>query len=77
MAYTDNGIINLKLYLLAFGDVTLIGMGFMESLSPILRVLGLFMGIIVGILTSMKMWQDYKKLKNENSRIENQNYNYE
>lgn len=41
-----------------FGGVTL---GFIEELNMILRTIGLFVSIVVGLLTAVKLIRDFKR----------------
>ncbi len=64
---------NLRLYTLSFADVVLIVASLFTDIDPILRSFGLLVGVIVGILTAMKLWQDFKIRKEEYRQLKTKN----
>lgn len=51
---------NVRLYFTAIGDLALIAFSFMADIDPILRSLGLVVGLAVGVFTLVKLYHDIK-----------------
>ena len=49
-----------RLYAISIGDILFLAFSVVADLDPYLRTGGLIVGIVVGIVTAMRMWQDFK-----------------
>ncbi len=51
---------NIKLYLLSFADISLIIASLFSDIDLDIKRSAAIIGIVVGILTTLKLWQDIK-----------------
>lgn len=63
---------NIKLYILSLGDIALILTGVFSSVDEDIRIAAAVVGVAVGILTSLKLYQDIKirKLDRKNKELD-------
>ena len=50
----------MRLYLTALADLFILGISLMADIDPVLRTAGLLVGVLVGVLTFLKMLQALK-----------------